>query len=199
MLLKKLPTFIQEAQKDRMPDDHRPVMFMVQDEARFGRITSYRRCWAPHGIRPCAPHQIIRQYLSVFTAVAPQSGDMVSLIFPTCDTNMMTIFLNHISQQFPESFIVMQVDGASWHHSHELQLPENIRLLFQPPYSPETNPVEHIWDDVREKHFSNRQFLSLDALQDHLCAVFNDLSDNTNYIRSMTYFPHIRVACENAN
>lgn len=174
-------------------------MFMVQDEARFGRITSYRRCWAPAGIRPCTPQQIIRQYLSVFTAVAPQSGAMVSLIFPRCDTAMMTIFLHHVSQQFPDSFIVMQVDGASWHHAQQLQLPENIRLLFQPPYSPETNPVEHIWDDMREKHFSHRQFLSLDALEEHLCTVLNELSSCTSYVRSMTYFPHIRIACEKAS
>lgn len=172
---------------------------MVQDEARFGRITSYRRCWAPERVRPCAPQQIVREYLSVFTAIAPQSGEMISLIFPVCNTHTMNIFLEYVSQQFPTSFIVMQVDGASWHRSHELQIPENIRLLFQPPYSPELNPVEHIWDDLREKHFSNRLFSSLDALQKKLCTVLNDLSISTKYVRSMTYFPHIRVACETAN
>jgi DDE superfamily endonuclease len=172
---------------------------MVQDEARFGRITSYRRCWAPEGIRPCTPQQIVRQYLSVFTAVVPQSGEMISLIFPACNTQAMNIFLEDVSKQFSTSFIVMQVDGASWHRSHELLIPENIRFLFQPPYSPEINPVEHIWDDLREKHFANRLFPSLDTLQEKLCTVLNDLSSCPKYIRSMTYFPHIRVACENAN
>jgi hypothetical protein len=172
---------------------------MVQDEARFGRINSYRRCWAPRGVRPCTPHQIIRQYLSVFTAVAPQSGEMLSLIFPACNTDMMSIFLEYVSQQFSTSFIVMQVDGASWHISQELQIPENIRLLFQPPYSPEVNPVEHIWDDLREKYFANRQISSFDALQEELCSALNDLSARPQYVRSMTYFPHIRLACEKAN
>lgn len=172
---------------------------MVQDEARFGRITSYRRCWAPEGVRPCAPYQIIRQYLSVFTAVAPQSGEMISLVFPTCNTDTMTIFLEYVSQQLSSFFIVMQVDGASWHISQELHIPENIRLLFQPPYSPEVNPVEHIWDDIREKYFSNRQFSSLDALQEELCSALNNLSSHPKYVRSMTYFPHIHLACENAS
>lgn len=172
---------------------------MVQDEARFGRITSYRRCWSPKGIRPCTPQQVVRQYLSVFTAVAPQSGEMLSLIFPRCNTHTMNIFLEYVSQQFSTYFIVMQVDGASWHHSQELHIPENIRLLFQPPYSPELNPVEHIWDDLREKHFANRLYPSLDALQEKLCDILNNLSSRTKYVRSMTYFPHIRVACENAN
>jgi transposase len=173
-------------------------MFMVQDEARFGRITRCSRCWAPAGIRPCVPQQIIRQYFSVFTAVAPQSGKMVSLIFPTSNAEIMTIFLKQVSQQFPDFFIVMQVDGAGWHRSHTVQVPENTRLLFQPPYSPELNPVEHIWDDIREKYVNNCQFSSLDALQERLCTALNALSSNTNYIRSMTYFPHIHIACENA-
>ncbi len=93
----------------------------------------------------------------------------------------------------------MQVDRAIWHRSQHLQLPENIRLIFQPPYSPETNPVEHLWDELREKHFSNRIFPSLDTLQEHLCAAINELSQNTNKVRSLTYFPHIRVACEKAS
>ena len=172
---------------------------MVQDEARFGRITRLRRCWAPAGLRPCVPQQIIRQYLSAFTAIAPQSGEMISLIFPTSNAEIMTIFLKHVSLQFPDFFIVMQVDGAGWHRSHQVQIPENIRLLFQPPYSPEVNPVEHIWDDMREKHFANCQFLSLDDLQGKLCAALNELSSQSDYVRSMTYFPHIRVACENTN
>ena len=90
------------------------------------------------------------------------------------------------------------MDGASWHRSQQLHLPENIRLIFQPPYSPEVNPVEHIWDEVREKYFSNRIFPSLDTLQDHLCTALNELSSNTGIIRSLTYFPHIYLACEKA-
>jgi transposase len=145
------------------------------------------------------PQQIIRQYLSVFTAVAPQSGEMVSLIFPTSNAEIMTIFLERVSQQFPDFFLVMQMDGAGWHRSHNVQVPENIRLLFQPPYSPELNPVEHIWDDIREKYFNNHQFSSLDALQERLCSALNELSSQTDYVRSMTYFPHISIACENAD
>ena len=175
------------------------MIFLVQDEARFGRITQPVRCWAPAGMRPCTPQQIVRQAIYAFTAVAPKYGEMVSLILPTANTEMMTIFLEHVSKQFTDCFIVMQVDRASWHRSQHLQLPENIRLIFQPPYSPEVNPVEHIWDELREKYFSNRIFPSLDALQDHLCTAMNELSSNNNAVRSITYFPHIRVACEKAS
>ena len=85
----------------------------------------------------------------------------------------------------------MQVDGAGWHHSDELVIPSNIRLITQPPYSPEVNPVEHIWDEVREKYFGNRAFPSLDALIEVLCQGLNELADDPERLRSLTGFPHI--------
>jgi transposase len=124
---------------------------------------------------------------------------MVSLIFPTSNAEIMTLFLKHVSQQFPDFFIIMQVDGAGWHRSHKVQVPENMRLLFQPPYSPELNPVEHIWDEIREKYFHNCVFSSLGALEERICTALNELSSQTDCVRSITYFPHIKVACENAS
>jgi len=169
----------------------------VQDEARFGRITQPTRCWAPEDIRPCVPNQIVREAIYTFAAVAPQTGQMTSTILPTANTEMMNIFLKQVSQEFINSFIVMQVDQAGWHRSRSLEIPENIRLIFQPPYSPETNPVEHMWEELREKHFPNRIFSSLDTLQEHLCNALCELSSHPDLVRSMTYFPHIRAACEN--
>jgi transposase len=87
----------------------------------------------------------------------------------------------------------MQVDQASWHHSKALVLPETIRLIQQPPYAPEVNPVEHVWDDIREKHFHNRLFSSLDLLTDKLCHALNLLADHPQCIQSMTNFPHLQV------
>jgi hypothetical protein len=116
---------------------------------------------------------------------------MISLILPSADTAMMTLFLEHVSQTFAKFFIVMQVDGAGWHHSDELVIPSNMRLIEQPPYSPELNPVEHVWDDLREKHFGNRAFPSLDALIEVLCQGLNGLADDRARLRSLTSFPHL--------
>jgi DDE superfamily endonuclease len=106
---------------------------MVQDEARFGRMCEPKRCWAPPGMRPHAPQQAIRQAVYAFAALAPQLGKIVALLLPYADTAMMNLFLQQVSQEFVDAFIIMQVDQASWHRSSELQLPENIRLIFQPP------------------------------------------------------------------
>lgn len=169
----------------------------MQDEARFGRITQPTRCWAPEDMRPCVPSQIVREAIYAFAAVEPQTGKMTSTILPTANTEMMNIFLKQVSEEFVGYFLVMQVDQAGWHRSQTLEIPENIRLIFQPPYSPETNPTEHIWKELREKHFANRIFSSLDNLQEQLCNALRDLASLPDIIRSITYFPHIRAACEN--
>lgn len=91
------------------------------------------------------------------------------LRLPEASTAMMNLFLEQVSQTFSKHFIIMQVDGAGWHRANELVIPENIRLIPQPAYSPELNPVEHIWDKLREKYFYNRIFPSLEALIDVLC------------------------------
>jgi hypothetical protein len=69
--------------------------------------------------------------------VAPQEGKMTSLILPGADTQMMNLFLEHVSRTFASYLIVMQVDQAGWHEAKDLQIPENIRLIPQPAYSPE--------------------------------------------------------------
>src|SRR5215469_1008321 len=134
---------------------------MAQDEGCFGRMSRAKRCWAPPGMRPSAPAQVVREYTYAYAAVAPALGQMVSLILPEVSTEMMNLFLEQVGQTFSRYFVVMQVDQAGWHHATDLVIPENIRLIPQPAYSPELNPVEHIWDELREKYFHNRNFSSL--------------------------------------
>jgi hypothetical protein len=166
---------------------------MAQDEGRFGRISTAKRAWAPPGIRPKAPRQVIRESSYVFAAVAPEQGLMTSLILPCADTAMMNRFLAQVAEDFAEYFIVMQVDQAGWHRAKELQVPENMRLIFQPAYSPEVNPVEHLWEDLREKYLHNRVFASLDELLEVLCQALSELTEDTERLRSMMFFPHFRM------
>ena len=84
---------------------------MAQDEGCFGRISRPQRCWAPPGIRPSAPAQVVREYLYVYAAVAPQKGLLTPLILPEASTAMMNLFLEHVSHTFSKYFIVMQVDN----------------------------------------------------------------------------------------
>jgi hypothetical protein len=166
---------------------------MAQDEGRFGRISIPKRAWAPPGVRPRAPRQVIRQSSYVFAAVAPEQGLMTSLILPSADTAMMNLFLARVAEDFANYFIVMQVDQAGWHQAKDLHIPENIRLIFQPAYSPEVNPVEHLWEEIREKYLHNRIFSSLEDLAGVLCHALHELTEDQERLRSMMFFPHFRM------
>jgi transposase len=87
---------------------------------------------------------------------------------------------------------VMQVDQAGWHRSKDLKIPENVRLIAQPAYSPELNPVEHVWEELREKNLANLALASLDEVIDKVCEGLNQLEADPERLCSMTYFPHFR-------
>lgn len=144
-------------------------------------------------MRPKAPRQIVRKFLYVYSAVCAGLGKMTSLILPYANTEMMNLFLQEVAADFKDFFVIMLLDQAGWHMSKRLQIPENIRLLPQPPYSPELNPVEHVWEYLREKATPNKAFKSLDQLQDALCRHLRELEDAPEKLRSMTDFPYLRV------
>ncbi|MDP9315817.1 MAG: hypothetical protein M3R24_33990 [Chloroflexota bacterium] len=90
---------------------------MAQDEGRFGRISSCRRAWAPPGVRPQAPRQVVREYSYVTNAVAPAHGTLTSLILLCANIDMMNVFLQHVAQEYAAYFMVLQVDRAAWHQA----------------------------------------------------------------------------------
>ena len=145
---------------------------MAQDEGRFGRINIPRRCWAPLGTRPIVFAQTVRQYVYAYSVVCPATGDITSLILPYADTKCMNIFLEHVAQEYPDYFIIMQADNAGWHKSKGLKIPENIKMIYQPAYSPQVNPVEHIWDEIRKKH--KELFKQADWLVISMISEFDD-------------------------
>jgi len=117
------------------------------------------------------------------------------LILPYANTDMMNLFLEEVSNDFKEYFVIMLVDGAGWHRSGDLEIPENIRLIEQPSHSPELNPVEHLWEELREKHFPNKAFKTLDAVEEALCNGLRELHGDPDRVRSMTNFPYLQVTC----
>lgn len=111
----------------------------------------------------------------------------------------MQIFLNEIVSRYPNDNVVMVLDGADWHKRKGFRLPDNLRLLFLPPYSPELNPQEHLWDELQEKHFHNRVFDSINTLEDHLVIALRDLENNPERVKCITGWDWIINAVSNAN
>lgn len=161
---------------------------MFQDEARFGRINEPKRCWAQKGIRPIVGAQIVREYTYAFGAVCPFDGRSDFLILPNMDSNNLSIFLQEVSLRHREEDILMFMDGAACHKSQTLEVPKNIRIQIIPPYSPELNPTENIWDEMREKFFKNTVFDSMEAVEEQLteaCCYFENTQDK---VQSITGF-----------
>ena len=149
---------------------------MFQDEAGFGRICTPKRCWAPKGVRPVVPRQHIREYQHAYGAVEPSRGESFFLVLPYTNTPCMQIFLNALSKKFSDDIILLALDQAPWHTSPKLKIPDNIVLFFLPSATPELNPIEQIWKELRKKGFKNQIFASLDKVVDRLCETINSLT-----------------------
>ena len=128
---------------------------------------------------------VTQQYTYAYGAVSPVDGRFDSLILPQVNGACMQAFLDEIAARYPDENIVMVIDGAGWHRSQELKLAENVRTLLLPPYSPELNPQEHVWDELREKFFHNRAFDSLGALEAHLEEGLKSLESSPERMRSI--------------
>ena len=188
--LKKLPKTVAKCAKALTPLKVR-LRLMLQDEGRFGRISTPQRCWAPRGIRPCVPNQIVREYTYAYVAVSPHDGTLDSLILPQVSEQAMSIFLREVSNRHPDEFILMVMDGAGWHKAKALSVPENMALIFLPPYSPELNPVEHVWEHIRENGFRNKAFNSIEAVEDQLMQSLKALENDPASVAGMTGFTWI--------
>lgn len=195
---KKLPEalaalLIPEAVKGRR------VRLMFQDEARFGRMVRIRRCWSPAPARPVVDNGYEREFTYVYGAVSPQEGELDTMRCAKMDTEHMGKFLAQVSAAHPDEFMLMIVDGASSHVAKALGVPENIRLYRLPPYAPELNPQEHLWDELREKEFPNRVFADMAGVQRQLDEGLPRLAEDHDRIKSICAWPWIIALNLNAN
>jgi len=99
----------------------------------------------------------------------------------------MNIFLEELSKQYMQEYILLLVDNAAWHRSKSLVIPENIELYPLLPYTPELSPIEQIWDEVREKGFHNEVFATLNHVVDRLCSTVVSLADDPSRVASITH------------
>ena len=166
------------------------MRILFADEARFGRINRPRPCWAPIGIRPEATSQLIREYIYLYGAVSPKDEICVYPVMPRSDTACFQVFLNALSRKFARQDILLVLDGAPNHRGSDLLLPNNISLLFLPPYSPELNPKENLWGEIREKIFKNYALKSIDAVRAKLKQAILYIECNPETV-SITSIPYI--------
>ena len=130
------------------------------------------------------PCHHIREYRYAYGAVEPKTGENFFLIFPYCNTDCMNVFLAELAKVYPNDRIMLICDGAMWHKANSLIKPEQISLIFIPPYTPEMNPIEQIWKEIRKRGFRNEVFQTLEKVVDRLCEVIQKLP--ASVIQSIT-------------
>lgn len=140
-----------------------------------------------------------RKYLYAFIAVSPHDGVLDSLVLPWVSAETMSLFLSEVAQRHADEFIVMVMDQAGWHVAGDLVVPQNMRVVLLPAYSPELNPAEHLWEALRDDCFANHVFANLDAVETALTHGLVALEADPTRTRSMTEFRWITSISLNAS
>jgi len=159
----------------------------AQDESRLGLMTIIRRIITSKGIKPIAAFQHKYKTLYLYGAVEPQTGDHFFFSFSHLDSICFQVFLEQFSERFKESFNIVLLDRGSFHRAKDLEIPANVYFIFQPAANPELNPIERVWQYVKEQ-LALENFDSLDALFHAASTVLHDLTQET--LQSLTGFEY---------
>lgn len=173
-----------------MATAQRLVRLFLEDEARLGLHESMtRRCLTAFGVKPLQPVLPRYEYFWLFGAVEPLTGESLFLEMPALDTACFQAYLNELSLAYPDSLNLLVIDGAPAHVAKRLQIPENVLLVRLPPYSPELNPMERVWQDVR-KWLGSALPPDLAALKDRVATILRNYSNET--LSSITGYAYLR-------
>ncbi len=151
-------------------------------------MTKNGKTLTARGVKPICPFQQVFKSTYLFGAFSPITGDSLQLILPECNAGNFQIFLNSLSNQMTEEFKIMVLDNGAFHKATKLSIPENIALVFLPPYSPELNPAEKMWAKYK-RQFTNLVFDSLDDLENFMCKLVVDTT--TTEISSICRYSYI--------
>ena len=116
---------------------------------------------------------------------------------PAANAQTLQIQLDELSRSLhADCHMLLILDGAGWHKSHALRIPDNLTLLHLPPYAPELNPVELVWHEMRQRYLSNRVYTDLQELDQALGDAWRRLSDDPQRLRQLTHFDWIQQALD---
>jgi transposase len=164
----------------------KPVEIWFQDEARIGQKNGMVRQWARRGSRPRQPADQRYDSAYLFGAICPARGTGAGLAMPYADTEAMQFHLDEISRRVARgAHAVLLLDRAGWHTTGHLTIPKNMTLIFLPSRAPELNPVENVWQFLRQTWLSNRVFDTYEAIIEAACDAWNRLMDQPQAITSI--------------
>jgi hypothetical protein len=162
------------------------IEIWFQDEARLGQKNGRARIWAKTGTRPRLPADQRYTNAYLFGAICPRLGKGAALMLPFANTSAMQMHLDEVSCNVAATaHAVILMDRAGWHSTDKLKVPKNLTIILLPSRSPELNPVENIWQYLRQNWLSNRVFEDHDAIIEAGCQAWNKLIDQPETIMSI--------------
>lgn len=176
--------------------DEREIRYFAQDESRFGLKTLIGRLITACGIKPIGQWQWLFKAFWLYGVVEPATGESFFLQFSHVDTQCYQRFLDEFSKTYSASLNILQVDNGRFHISKDLVVPENVILLFQPPYCPELNPIERLWEHLKAD-LKWASFKTLAQLQTKVDQLLAQLTPEV--IASVTGYPFILDALSALN
>ena len=179
-----------------MRQDERPIRYFAQDGSRFGLHTLMGRLITACGIKPIGQWQWLFKAFWLYGAVEPATGESFFLQFSHVDTECYQWFLDEFSKAYPESLNLLQVDNGRFHKGKNLIVPENVILVFQPPYCPELNPIERLWEYLKAD-LKWAVFKTLEQLQIKVDQLLAELTPEI--VASVTGYPFILDALSALN
>lgn len=160
----------------------KPLKLMFMDEMRFGLISNYRRSWSKIGLRTVIANQQEFSNRYLYSAIDPITGDNFHIIgFPDVNASITKIFLEALVEEYKDYHIVMVWDNAPFHRKKELHEIKGLTPVFLPSYSPELNPVERFYGEIR-KSTANRLFKDIhvqESIIDNEIAIWMEDTDKT--------------------
>ena len=164
---------------------------MFYDESRFGLITDVGRRWTLKGVKPVISYHQKYEYFYLYQSTDIKTGEDFSMFMSHLDTVSLNEYLKQLSKRFKKEKIVLVMDNASFHKSKQLKVPKNIKIEYLPPYSPELNPQERRFEDIK-KFLKNRVFNSLEELQSKVTEIL--FSYTKEQIKSLVSYNYILKA-----
>jgi transposase len=167
-----------------VPLDKVDVWF--QDEARFGQQNTTTRVWATKGSRPRVVRQQQFEYAYLFGAVCPSTGETEAIVAPFSNSEAMVEHMTLISKKTVAGrHAVVIMDGAGWHQKHTTAGLDNVSIIKLPPYSPELNPIEQVWQWMRQNELANRCFNGYDDIVDQCCRAWNNFRSDKLRVKKL--------------
>ncbi len=165
----------------------RPIRVFAQDESRFGLRTIRRRRLTARGVQPIGVTQHDFQNFYLYGAVAPTTGHDFFLDLPHLNSTNFQVFIDAFAAAYPDTLNLLVLDNSRCHTAKDVRVPDNVRFVFLPPYSPELNPIERLWRDLKDR-LAWLHFPDLTAQQDFVGALVRTYTPTT--IQSLTGYTY---------